>query len=329
MGSERRASVTNLIITHANCALHGDVREAGEGDTPKGWKHPEQPARLAAVMEGLAATPTLEAIERTEAQRADTARLKTLHGSDYVDAMLQPVPVGVIDWYDEDTGRTAGSPEAALLSAGAAVKAAEVAMSESGADRVFVATRPPGHHAEQDKAMGFCFFGNIALAANRALELGAGKVAVLDFDVHHGNGTQALLWDNPDALFVSSQQMPLWPGTGEPSECGAHDNVLNIPLDPGCASAALLEAWKPALDRVDALEPGLILISAGFDAHADDPLAQLNVEEDGFHDLTAQIVALAQTHCAGRVVSVLEGGYDLPALTRSVTAHARALFEGV
>ena len=177
--------------------------------------------------------------------------------------------------------------------------------------------------------MGFCFFGNVALAANRALEMEARKVAVLDFDVHHGNGTQALLWDNPDTLFISSQQMPLWPGSGHPSETGAHDNVLNIPLAAGTTSAELVEAWKPALDRVDRLQPDLIIISAGFDAHADDPLAGLNVEEDGFADLTAQIVALADSHSRGRVVSVLEGGYDLPALSRSVTAHASALFQGV
>ena len=321
--------MSNLIITHADCALHGDVRAASDDGQPKGWKHPEQPPRLAAVMKGLSATEALQAIARQNAPRADLSRIKSLHGANYVDAMMQPVPVGEVDWYDADTGRTHATPEAALLSAGGAIEAAEIAMTDGAARRVFVATRPPGHHAEQNKAMGFCFFGNVALAANRALEMGAGKVAVLDFDVHHGNGTQALLWDNPDTLFVTSQQMPLWPGTGSANETGAHNNVINIPLDPGTNSAQLVEAWKPALDRVDALDPGLIIISAGFDAHADDPLAGLEVQEDGFHDLTGQIVALAQSHCSGRVVSVLEGGYDLPALTRSVTAHASALFEGV
>ena len=182
-------------------------------------------------------------------------------------------------------------------------------------------------------SQGFCLLNHVAIGARYAL-LGPvaqlKKVCILDFDVHHGNGTQALLWDNPNTLFISSQQMPLWPGSGSADETGAHrDNVMNIPLGSGTTSAGFLEAWKPALDRVDALEPDLIVISAGFDAHADDPLAGLNVEEDGFADLTAQIVALADSHCGGRVVSVLEGGYDLPALSRSVAAHASALFQGV
>lgn len=319
--------MANLIFTHQTCALHGDLR-ANDGAAPKGWSHPEQPARLDAVLKGLSATDGLAAIERLEPGKANPERLKTLHGNDYVNAMLRPVKTGAVDWVDDDTGRTAATPDAALLAAGGAIEAAERAMAGK-AKRIFVATRPPGHHAEPNRAMGFCLFGNVALAANRALEMEARKVAVLDFDVHHGNGTQALLWDNPNTLFISSQQMPLWPGSGYASETGAHDNVMNIPLDQGTTSAGMLEAWKPALDRVDALEPDLIVISAGFDAHVDDPLAGLNVEEDGFAELTAQIVALADSHSQGRVVSVLEGGYDLPALTRSVTAHASALFQGV
>ena len=320
--------MANLIFTHQDCALHGDVRASDGEAVPRGWGHPEQPLRLDAVLKGLSATDALRAIERLEPGKANPDRLKTLHGSAYVDAMLQPVKAGMVDWYDADTGRTAGTPDAALYAAGAAIEAAERAMAGK-AKRIFVATRPPGHHAEANRAMGFCFFGNVALAANRALEMEARKVAVLDFDVHHGNGTQALLWNNPDTLFVSSQQMPLWPGSGHPDETGTHDNVLNIPLRAGTTSDELLEAWKPALERVDALQPDLIIISAGFDAHADDPLAGLNVEEDGFAALTAQIVALADSHSQGRVVSVLEGGYDLPALSRSVTAHASALFQGV
>ena len=319
--------MTNLIFTHEACALHGDVRSSETAEA-LGWRHPEQPARLKAVTDGLAATPALAAIERREPGKADPARIKKIHGADYVDSMLQPVQVGVVDWFDADTGRTFGSPDAALFAAGGAVQATE-ALMEGTAKRVFVATRPPGHHAEQNKAMGFCFFGNVGLAAERGLEMGARKVAVLDFDVHHGNGTQALLWDQPDTLFISSQQMPLWPGTGTPAEKGAHNNIMNLPVDPGSDSAAFLEVWKPALEAVDKLQPDLIVISAGFDAHADDPLAGLDVDEEGFNTLTQQIVALADTHSQGRVVSVLEGGYDLPALTRSVTAHATALFEGV
>ena len=285
-------------------------------------------------MQGLSATACAwPRSSGREPGKANPERLKTLHGHDpTLMPCLQPVPSrSTCGGYDADTGRTARhTSDAALLAAGGAIEAAERAMARPGLlSASFVATRPPGHHAEPNRAMGFCLFGNVALAANRALEMEARKVAVLDFDVHHGNGTQALLWDNPNTLFISSQQMPLWPGSGDASETGAHDNVMNIPLDPGTTSAGLLEAWKPALDRVDALEPDLIVISAGFDAHADDPLAGLNVEEDGFAALTAQIVALADSHSQGRVVSVLEGGYDLPALTRSVTAHASALFQGI
>ena len=320
--------MTNLIFTHQACALHGDLRASADETSPKGWRHPEQPPRLQAVNDGLHASPTLAAIERREPAKADPDRIKTIHGAAYVDAMLQPVAPGEVDWFDADTGRTQDSPAAALYATGGAIQATEAVMDGS-ASRVFVATRPPGHHAEPNRAMGFCFFGNVALAAERGLELGASKVAVLDFDVHHGNGTQALLWNQPDTLFVSSQQMPLWPGTGGRDETGAHHNVLNLPVDPGADSAAFLDIWKPALEAVDRLQPDLIIISAGFDAHADDPLAGLNVDEEGFHRLTQEIVALAETHSQGRVVSVLEGGYDLPALTRSVTAHATALFQGV
>lgn len=320
--------MTNLIFTHQACALHGDLRRSDAATEAKGWRHPEQPRRLAAVNQGLGATPALAAIERREPGKADPNQIKKIHGAAYVDAMLQPVPRGEVDWFDADTGRTQGSPDAALYAAGGAIEATEAVMDGS-ARRVFVATRPPGHHAEPNKAMGFCFFGNVALAAERGLELGASKVAVLDFDVHHGNGTQALLWDQPQSLFISSQQMPLWPGTGGSDETGAHNNILNLPVDPGSDSAAFLEIWKPALEAVDRLQPDLIIISAGFDAHADDPLAGLNVDEEGFHSLTEEIVALAETHSQGRLVSVLEGGYDLPALTRSVTAHASALFQGV
>ena len=219
--------MTNLIFTHDDCRYHGDKRPREAADDtppPGGYTHPEQPPRLRAVLDGLSASPALAAIERKDAAEADPARLKTLHGSAYVDAMLRPVAEGEIDWFDADTARTAGSPRAALLAAGGAIEAAERVMN-GAANRVFVAARPPGHHAETNKAVGFCFFGNVALAAERALELGASKVAVLDFDVHHGNGTQALLWDNPDCLVVTSQQMPLWPGTGTVEERGAHDNV--------------------------------------------------------------------------------------------------------
>ena len=191
----------------------------------------------------------------------------------------------------------------------------------------FAAIRPPGHHAETETSMGFCLFGNAALAAKHALDFhGLKRVAVVDFDVHHGNGTQDLLWDEPRALVVTSQQMPLWPGTGNPDETGAHDNILNIPLAPGSNGLAMCAAYNDQVfPRLRAFKPELIIISAGFDAHMDDPLAELNWETDDFAWVTAQLCAVAAEVCGGRVVSTLEGGYDLKALAASARAHVEEL----
>jgi acetoin utilization deacetylase AcuC-like enzyme len=192
----------------------------------------------------------------------------------------------------------------------------------------FVAARPPGHHAERDTAMGFCLFGTAAIGALRALDHhGLSRVAVLDFDVHHGNGTQDILWNDPRAMFASSHQMPLYPGTGHPSEVGAHGQIVNVPLREGSGTAAMRAAWGDILARVQAHAPDLILISAGFDAHADDPLAGLEWQAQDFAWLTHAICDLADATCGGRVVSALEGGYDLPALAASVAAHVGVLQE--
>ena len=200
---------------------------------------------------------------------------------------------------------------------------------DGDAGNAFCATRPPGHHAEMETPMGFCLFGTVAIGAKHALERhGLSRVAVVDFDVHHGNGTQALLWDENRAFFATSQQMPLWPGSGEPSERGAHDNILNVPLAPGTDGYEMRDAYTHDIfPRLRAFEPELILISAGFDAHADDPLANLNWRTEDFAWLTQEICAIANETCAGRVVSTLEGGYDLAALAESVTAHVKALQE--
>ena len=192
----------------------------------------------------------------------------------------------------------------------------------------FVATRPPGHHAEQATAMGFCIFGNIAVAAKHALEThGLSRVAVLDFDVHHGNGTQALLADEPRAVFVSSHQSPLWPGSGMANEVGPHGTIVNLPLEPGSDGRTMMAAWDTALNRVEEHKPEMILISAGFDAHQDDPLASLNWSASDFAAITQKICSLAETLCEGRVVSVLEGGYDLDALAASARAHVIELMK--
>jgi acetoin utilization deacetylase AcuC-like enzyme len=193
----------------------------------------------------------------------------------------------------------------------------------------FCAVRPPGHHAETATVMGFCLFGTVAIVAKRALDHhGLSRVAVVDFDVHHGNGTQDLLWNEPRALFVSSHQMPLWPGTGDPSDRGAHDNVLNLPLRPGTDGATFRAVYEAQVfPRLEAFRPELVIVSAGFDAHAADPLAQLALEEEDFAWVTGRLCDIADAHAGGRLVSVLEGGYDLPALAGSVAAHLRVLME--
>ena len=202
------------------------------------------------------------------------------------------------------------------------MRAVDAVMADEAAN-AFVAMRPPGHHAETARPMGFCFFGTVAIAAKHAMAAhGLTRVAVVDFDVHHGNGTQDLLWDEARALFVSSHQSPLWPGTGAASERGAHDNVMNRPLPPrsdGAAIRALYEA--EILPRLDAFAPELVLVSAGFDAHRDDPLAELNWTEDDFAWITERLCDLADAHAGGKLVSSLEGGYDLDALAASVVAH--------
>jgi acetoin utilization deacetylase AcuC-like enzyme len=197
------------------------------------------------------------------------------------------------------------------------------------ASNAFVATRPPGHHAETDTAMGFCLFGTIAIAAKYALDHHKlARVAVVDFDVHHGNGTQDLLWEEPRVLFASSHQMPLYPGSGAAHEVGAHRQIINLPLRAGSSGAEMRAAYDAHIfPRIDAFAPELILVSAGFDAHRADTLANLNWVEDDFAWLTRRICDLADDHCAGRVVSALEGGYDLPALAASAAAHVNVLKE--
>jgi len=227
---------------------------------------------------------------------------------------------------DADTHVSSGSWAAALRAVGAAGAAVDAVIAGEAAN-AFCATRPPGHHAETAKPMGFCLFGNVAIAAKRALDYhGLTRVAVVDFDVHHGNGTQDLLWNEARTLFVGSHQMPLWPGTGESDETGAHGNVLNLPLAPGTGGSGFRQTWeKHGLPELDAFAPELVLISAGFDAHADDPLAELSLREADFAWITEALCDLADAHAGGRVVSILEGGYDLNALAASTAAHVDVL----
>ncbi len=293
--------------------------------TPAG--HPEQVARMAAIASALSGAD-FAGLDRREAPLASAEDLRLCHPQRYIDRIEAAVPSQGTVALDADTHMSPGSLQAALRGVGGGIAAVD-AVLDGAAANAFVGCRPPGHHAETETPMGFCLFGNVAIAAKHALERrGLTRVAVVDFDVHHGNGTQDLLWDEARTLFVTSQQMPLWPGTGDPSERGAHDNVINIPLAPGSGSAEMRRAYEgrvfPALD---AFRPELILISAGFDAHADDPLANLNWSTEDFGWLTGRLCDVAAEWCDGRVVSTLEGGYDLTALGRSVAAYVAVLME--
>lgn len=284
--------------------------------------HPEQVARLHAVLRGL---DDLD-LDRRVAPVADDAELMRCHPQAYVDRIKAAVPARGHVTIDADTYLASGSLTAALRGVGGACAAVDAVLGGE-AKAAFVAMRPPGHHAETATAMGFCLFGTVAIAAKRALDHhGLDRVAILDFDVHHGNGTQDLLWDEARVFFASSHQMPLFPGTGAASEQGAHGQILNIPLRPGSDGKAARVAWRGALARLRDLSPQLILISAGFDAHADDPLAQLEWQDADFAALTTDICAVA-AQAGAPVVSCLEGGYDLAALARCARAHVQSLQE--
>ena len=290
--------------------------------TPAG--HPEQVARLAAVARGVAGMD----LDRRDAPIAGDAEVLRCHPAEYLARLRAAVPAEGWAQLDGDTFLAPGSLEAALRGVGAACAAVDLVMA-GGAANAFVAARPPGHHAERDTAMGFCLFGSVAIAAKRALDHhGLSRVAVVDFDVHHGNGTQDLLWDEARVRFFSSQQMPLYPGSGASSERGAHGQIVNVPLRGGSDGAEMRAAYEARVfPALEAFQPELILMSAGFDAHADDPLAGLNWREADYAWLTRRICSLADAHCGGRVVSVLEGGYDLDALAASVAVHVGVLKE--
>ncbi|WP_425099871.1 histone deacetylase family protein [Tropicibacter sp. S64] len=304
--------MATALITHADCLKHV---------TPQG--HPERVARLEHVLEALQGLDLV----REEAPVCTDEDLRLCHPQAYIDRIGAAEPVTGAAQIDSDTWMSPGSMRAAKRAAGGALKAVDMVLGGAVAN-AFVATRPPGHHAETETPMGFCLFGNAALAAKHALERhGLARVAVLDFDVHHGNGTQDLLWAEPRSLFIGSHQMPLWPGSGDATERGAHDNVLNLPLAPNSGGEAMRRAWTPALKRLREFAPELIVISAGFDAHQDDPLAQLNWGVEDFRWITGEICTIAAEVCKGRVVSVLEGGYDLAALAASARAHVDVLME--
>lgn len=293
--------------------------------TPLG--HPERVERLSEINEALSA-PEFDDLTRMIAPMADEAMLLLGHPQTYIDWVRAQMPEVGRAALDADTHASPGSWEAALRGVGGCIAAIDAVLG-GRAKNAFVATRPPGHHAEKTRAMGFCLFSTVAIAARYALEHhGLSRVAVVDFDVHHGNGTQDVLWDESRALFISSHQMPLYPGSGAANERGGSNNVLNLPLAPATDGAAMRRAYETqGFARLRAWAPELILISAGFDAHADDPLANLMWDEEDFAWITRGLCDIADEVCAGRVVSTLEGGYDLPALAASAAVHVTELKE--
>ncbi|MEK9660246.1 MAG: histone deacetylase family protein [Alphaproteobacteria bacterium] len=306
--------MTTLLVTHSACLDH---------DTSPG--HPESPARLRAVLKALDA-PDFDALQRIEAPRATREQLLLVHPEAHVDKVFAEVPEHGYGRIDADTIVSPGSGEAALRAAGALVAAVDAVMDGS-ADNAFCAVRPPGHHAEPMRAMGFCLFNNVAIGALHAMrQHRLDRIAVMDFDVHHGNGTQALFEHEAELFYASTHQSPLYPGTGSLSERGIAGNIVNAPLPPGAGSDAFRDAMRSVvLPSMRKFAPEMVFISAGFDAHAADPLAQLSLTVDDFAWATSELCRLADDLCEGRVVSTLEGGYDLAALAASSAAHVRAL----
>ena len=307
--------MSTLILHHDNCQRH-----------ETGFRHVERPERVTAV---LNAVTGLAGIEALPAPRATLEQLTQVHPEEYWQELVGLEPGdgddrGIVA-LDADTFMSPGSIDATLRGSGAACFAID--QIEAGkADNAFCAVRPPGHHALATIPMGFCLLNHVAVAARYAIERGfAERVAILDFDVHHGNGTQGIFEESPEVLFVSSHQMPLSPGSGHPSETGV-GNIVNLPLSPGDGSDAFRSAWSDrGLPEVSRFQPDLVLVSAGFDAHERDPLGQLHLTDDDYGWITAAIRDIAETSCDGKVVSLLEGGYDLEALATASAAHVKAL----
>lgn len=308
--------MTTLLYSHPICLEHDPGRH-----------HPESPARLRAVLAALE-EPEFAGLERREAPEAALADLARVHSRRHIERTLGAIPKSGHVGIDPDTILSPASGAAALRAAGAVVAAVDAVVAKE-ADNAFCAVRPPGHHAEPERSMGFCLFNNAAIGALRAREVhGLARVAVIDFDVHHGNGTQAAFENDGSLFYASTHQYPLYPGTGAASETGV-GNIVNVPLRPMSGSApfrrAMTERILPALD---AFRPELLVISAGFDGHKDDPLAQLLLDEQDYAWVTQGLLGIAASYAEGRFIATLEGGYDLAALGASVAAHVRVLMSG-
>ncbi|MBI5312609.1 MAG: histone deacetylase family protein [Methylocystis sp.] len=312
----RAETASTLLVTHPAALAHD-----------MGSTHVERPARLRAILRALD-DARFAGLVRAEAPLAAQEALLRAHSFEHLARLAQSAPSQGYARIGPDVAMNDATHEAALRAAGGALAAVDAVMTGE-AKNVFVAMRPPGHHATRDAPLGFCFFNNAAVAALHArVAHGASRVAIVDFDVHHGNGVQEIFWSDRNVLYASTHQMPLYPGTGAVSETGAHDTIVNAPLAKGDGGAQFREALASRiLPRLDAFSPDLIILCAGFDAHLHDPLGGLRFVAEDFRDVTLRVMEIAARRCKGRIVSLLEGGYRPEDLARSVAAHVGALME--
>ncbi len=298
------------------------VTSDSSDDHITGDGHPEQPKRVSAVINKLRKRDNLLWIK---SEKFDQKILKKVHGSDYIESVERSFPSSGLKFLDGDTIISPGSKKATYDAVGSIIKAVD-GVETKKFKNAFCAVRPPGHHSEKNKAMGFCIFNNAAIGAQYLIEkYNYNRIAIIDFDVHHGNGTQDIFYDNKKVLYISTHQYPFYPGTGSENEKGKFNNIFNIPLPAGTSSENYFEAYNHVLKKIDQFRPEFLIFSAGFDAHQDDPLAQFKLKSGDFYEITRRTLLTANKYINKKIVSILEGGYDLNALAESADEHIKAL----